>query len=196
MKTTILLISVLLFASSFLHAQIDKGKVQIGGSVSVFNRKAESNQFNPAYKTTTIYASPSIGKFYDNNKLIGFFLDYSYFESTDYPNLVRSYGGGIFLRQYQPVVNKLYILFEERGSYNYLQGRNYIGSLHGQSINISAQAGMAYDVARKMQLELIINSLISAGYTKTNQQTSYNISSSLEGNSFSGITLGFRYYLK
>ncbi len=148
-------------------------------------------------KATNAFVSPSIGTFYKRNKLAGLYLNYGYSEYSNIsPSVIRSYGGGVFLRQYQPVINKLYILFDERAGYNYQFGKSNTNTFNGFNLNASVQAGMAYDIAKKMQLELLISNLLYANYTHTNRSENYNIGTSLEGNSFTGITLGFRFYLK
>lgn len=205
MKTTILLFGFFIFSASLLQAQIEKGRVQIGGYFLVDHQKKNSiDQSLPNYLYTDIFASPSIGKFYNQNKLIGAFLDFGYFETSyGFRNISRSYGGGLFLRQYQPLSKRLYILFDERASFDYLNGRNdyYIDSqdiqknFHGYNIGVSAQAGMAYDIAKRMQLELLLNNLLSADFKDLNTGKVYSISSSLDGHPFSNMLFGFRFYL-
>ena len=74
-ETALLLLPVFLFATSLSHAQIDKGKVQIGGDLNfINNRYSQSNDPTPDYTNFTIH--PTIGRFYANNKLPGLFLKF------------------------------------------------------------------------------------------------------------------------
>lgn len=197
MKTAILLTTVVLFTSSFLHAQIEKGRVQIGGSISASQQQYDATDFNPELKSTYLSFSPSIGHFYKTNRLAGLFLDFSYAKNTNTSFYIsRNYGGGVYFRQYKPVINKLSIFLDERGGYNYFNNDGNTYSSYGYSINASLQMGMAYDIAKKMQLELSLNNLIYASYNNANNTEGYAINTSLEKNVFSNIGFGFRYYLK
>jgi len=62
MKTTILLSFLFLFLSPVLHAQIEKGRVQEGGSLNIYTSKYKQDPV-PDIKQTNISISPSIGKF-------------------------------------------------------------------------------------------------------------------------------------
>ncbi len=196
MKTTILLTSFILLSVSVLHAQIEKGRVQIGGNINFSHAKNGPTDFNPGYKSTAFGVAPSIGKFYHKNKLAGIFLNYSYADQVNNSFLQRQFGGGVFFRQYLPVVNKLYVLFHEQAGYFYQNGKDVFGRVHGQSVNLAFTTGMAYDITKRMQLELVLNNLLDANYTKTNRTELYSINTSLQSNTLSGLALGFRFYLK
>ena len=196
MKRTFLLIFVLGFISYYSHAQINQGRIQVGGSIGGNYQKIDSTLFQPEYKNTSINVSPSIGWFYKTNKLAGLFLNFGYYENDqNFKIISRSYGGGVFFRQYQPVLNKLYIFLNESGDYNYLSG-NGNQKTHGYNIGASLQAGMAYDITKKMQLEISLNRLVNAAYQNGGGIKNYNISTSLEKDVFSNIGFGFRYFLK
>lgn len=196
MKRTILLFIVLGFISYQSRAQINEGRIQAGGSISAGSLKSEP-PFQSDFKNTNVYISPSIGRFYKTNKLAGVFLSFGYNEASNqsYKMINRTYGGGVFFRQYQPVLNKLYIYLHESAEYNYLSGSNDTQRSHGYNIGASLQAGMAYDISKKMQLELSLNRLVSASYQNSTVARGYNISTSLEKDVFSNIGFGFRYFL-
>lgn len=198
MKKAILLFSVLCFAIGASYAQSNEGRVQAGGSISFSHLKEDNISPNPNYTNTNLIVTPSVGRFYNTNRLAGLFLNFSYFDGEDVngKTINRSYGGGLYFRQYQPVLNKLYIFLEENGGYNYTSITNGNTKSHYYTIEASLEMGMAYDITKKMQLEISLNNLANAYYRKGDYIKGYGISTSLEKNTFSNIGFGFRYYLK
>ena len=197
MKTTILLFCFVLLSASLLHAQIDKGRIQIGGSINASHQKYDGNQFGNGYKNTSVGVSPSIGKFYETNKLAGLFLNFSYAENTGpNPYITRGFGGGVFFRQYKPVASKLYVLFDERAGFTYFTGEKNVVFPNGYAINASFQTGMAYDIFKKVQLELLLNNLLYAQYSHSDNTETYAIGTSFESNLLNNVAFGFRFYLE
>lgn len=205
MKRTTLLFAVLGFLSYQSHAQIAKGRIQIGGSIGANHSETAPNQFQDKTKITGVSISPSLGWFYKPNKLAGVFLDFGYSElDNGYSNTInRGYGGGVYFRQYQPVINKLYLFLHESAAYDYTSGSvSYTQAgvskqnTHSYSIGAALQAGMAYDISKKLQLEISLNRLVNAYYQNGEGTKGYGISTSLEKDVFSNIGFGFRYYLK
>ncbi len=207
MKTRILLAGALSLSSIFSFAQTEKGDLQIGGGLGLAHQKTDDiPQVSSAQKYTSISVSPSIGRFYANNKLAGIFLNFNYYETLyNSKNIDRVFGGGFFIRQYQPIFKSLYLLFDERARFSYNNGidilytqtgQEFPSRYHGVSAGLSAQAGLAYDLTKRIQLETLMNNLLYASFAHYNTGNNYYINSSLDGNTFGNILFGFRYNLQ
>ena len=194
MKTTILLSCFVIFYASRLHAQIDEGKVQIGGDLGFddvhFNQGNSTN-----YADFTLH--PSIGRFYATNKLAGLFLNFNYYNS--HGGITYEYGGGVYFRQYKQIVKALYVFAEEQGGFIYnwykITSPNPSSS-SSYSISASLRPGIAYDLTRRMQLEMAYNNLLSVSYNYTKGSELFSLNSNLEGSAFQNLLVGFRFYLK
>ncbi len=195
MKTTLLLLLVFLLASSFLHAQIDKGRVQIGGQFNFSDY--HYNQSSGATNLTTVLFSPAIGRFYATNKLAGVFLNFSYngFSSSK----LYGYGGGVYFRQYQPILKGLYVFADEQVTFTYTHGFNNASPssvLNNYSLFAGIKPGIAYDLTKRMQLEVAYNNLLSVAYTYQKGTQQFSLNSNLEGSGLQNLLVGFRFYLK
>ncbi len=198
MKTTILLFGIIGLTALQGNAQTDKGAVQLGGTVSISNFKRNgAGQSDPGYKLTSLLLSPSIGTFYKANKLAGLFLTYSYQQNKmQFPYVTRDYGGGIFFRQYKPALQKLFVFLDERGGLSYFNGDENATANHGYYVEASLQGGMAYDMAKRIQLELLLNNVLAASYSHSDNSEAYALTTGLERNFLNNVMLGFRFYLK
>ena len=198
MKTKILLVALFGFTSFLLHAQIENGKVQIGGAFNFVHQKLGAD----AYTSTNINVSPSIGTFYKTNRLVGAFLSYGYNEypvavnSAFVKEIMRTYGVGIFFRQYKPVAQRLYLFFDESGGFTYLNETNSLPPSNLYTVSVSVQPGLAYDITRNLQLEMSLNNLLNVYYSGGQGTSTFGLSSSLRGNLLNSTGLGFRFYLK
>src|SRR6476660_2360681 len=93
------LLAICIFISSTLFSQ-QKGNVLISGTI-VFS-KSKSEDQTIGYNQTSFAFSPSIGKFYKANHMIG--ISFHYYHSKYMDSLKdHSYGAGFFMRQYQPL---------------------------------------------------------------------------------------------
>ncbi len=194
MKTTLLLLPVFLFATLVSDAQIDKGRVQIGGDLNVTDiHYSETNSTN---NFTNLTIRPSIGRFYAINKLAGLFLNFAYYNTN--AGKTYTYGGGVYFRQYKQVVKSLYVFAEEQGGVTYNRNSSIPTSSVRNSYQITAgiRPGIAYDLTKRMQLELAYNDLLSAYYNYSKSSQIFNLRSSLEGSGLQNLLVGFRFYLK
>jgi hypothetical protein len=124
---------------------------------------------------------------------------------------IKNYGGGIFLRQYVPVVNRLYVFGEGSIMYNDIKETSTQGyytsknerKTKGWSTGLSITPGISYGVNKTFQIEGGFNSLFSATYAKS--KTTFSSSSTkTTQESFSGgisqdnesmFYVGFRFIL-
>ena len=196
MKTTLLLLPVFLLTTLAVHAQIDKGRVQIGGDLN-FNNQHFSQSSNSINNYTSLIIRPSIGRFYATNQLAGLFLNFVY--AGNYTGKTYTYGGGVYFRQYKQVVKSLYVFAEEQGGFNYNRYTNFpsvSSPVNSYSISLNLRPGIAYDLTKRMQLEMAYNNLLSVSYNYSKDNQIFSLNSSLEGSAFQNLLVGFRFYLK
>jgi hypothetical protein len=215
-KFLLSLVLVCTFIAS-AHAQIGKGSIWLGGSIGFSQSKSDigSNQ-----KMESFNVSPAVGKAIKENLIAGVRLGYSkstskntnspesYFNST-----TENYGGGIFIRRYVPVVNRLYIFGE--GTASYAASKQTRDELYsnikvstenkGWSTSLSFTPGVSYGISKKFQLETGFNSLFSMSYGKSKlkylnapsgtKQTSEGFSAGISLENASTFYIGFRVLL-
>lgn len=176
----------LLFVCSFVittRAQIHKGAVWLGGSIGY-------NQYKDVPKDTSVHdfkintfnLSPAVGIAVKDNLVVGIRLTYAHTKTDNDGTVLDSkgnnYGGGIFIRQYIPVVNRLYLFGEaaaayvstkQTDTYNQFYNGSYIKShmtYKGWNGGVSVTPGVAFSVTKKFQLETSLNSLLGVTYSK------------------------------
>jgi hypothetical protein len=209
MKQRILL--SLLFVCSLVvstRAQINKDAIWLGGQVSFSQTNDKSLGSSTTNKTTGYSINPAMGKAVKDNLVVGISASYQHSKnksgSTTNSNY-NSYGGGVFIRKYVPVISQLYLfgdarLFVNRGIEKGYPGSGYTKNKYWD-ISISASPGIAYAVSKSIQIESGVNSLFSARYQSRNSKQGFT-----EGkyNSFAGgvlldsnspIYIGFRFLI-
>lgn len=215
MKTIVLaLLCILFFQCS--DAQVQKGSTFIGGSFSYSHDKSEGD---PTYgKSSSWYVLPQIGKAIRDNKIVGIQLKFSGAKNWggNSPNVTEnsnnSYGLGIFYRQYVPVYQKLFIYGQASAGYAYLDGKDELQNIRlrkrtGSTTDLSMSLGLSYQAGRKIWIEAGIGSLLYVAYTHqkiqdldtqgqvVDSRKYSNFSANVNLNSFSNLTLGFRFIL-
>ncbi|MFL5748299.1 MAG: outer membrane beta-barrel protein, partial [Niastella sp.] len=170
------------------RAQISKGAVWVGGSIGYNQSK---NDFKDAavkdYKNSSFNVSPAIGFVVKDNLVVGFRLNYGHDKSENYGSTSESksnsYGGGIFVRKYIPVISRVYVFGEAGAAYAYSKGddtrQEYVNGSYvniktnskGFSTNLSVTPGLAVAITKKFQLETSLNSLLGVGYNKSKKTT-------------------------
>ncbi len=199
------LLFILLFSSSLLNAQIQKGAIFIGGDFSVNGNKATTtNPNNYPAKNTALWISPSIGWVVKENIVVGGNLLLSYFQNEQQPTVTfnkgNRIGGGIWMRKYLPL-GKSFYLFGNAGlsvqsiynKYTIVQ-QPYYSREKGYTVNAALTPGLSYQIKKSLFLELALNNLISLGFERKNMEEqnqngtvykgtneSYNLATSLGG---------------
>jgi hypothetical protein len=164
---TLLISSLLIFSA--LSAQ-QKGNILIGGTVGFY--RAKTNDFLDSSRSTTIYLAPSIGKFYRTNRMAGISLDLGKTSYKDKNAKSSSYGGGVFLRQYQPLGKSFYLFAQEgiraqfsKSQAHYYADLSYIEKTEYQYAGLYFYPGVAYGLTKKLQLEVAFTQMVSLYYS-------------------------------
>jgi hypothetical protein len=209
MKQRILL--SLLFVCSLVvstQAQINKDAIWLGGQAS-FNQSSEKTLgSSTTNKTTGFSINPTIGKAVKENLVVGISVGYWHSKNktgSTTNSKFNSYGGGVFIRKYIPVISNLYLFGDARLNVSRGIEKVYASSGYGKNkywnIAISATPGIAYAVTKNIQIESGVNSLFSAVYQKRDSKqglsegksSSFNSGILLDNNT--PIYLGFRFLL-
>jgi hypothetical protein len=195
MKQRILL--ALIFVCAFMvstRAQISKGSVWIGGTIGYNQNKNDyKDTARKDYKTSSLNVSPAIGIAVKDNLVVGIRLTYGHDKSENNANVIESkgntYGGGIFVRQYIPVISRLYLFGEASVAYSSSKGdatqEDYSSGTtvkvkttsKGWGTGLNVTPGLAFSITKKFQVETSLNSLFNVGYGKikyTADKPSYN----------------------
>lgn len=164
------------------QAQIDKGSLLVGSNIGYTQGKIKYEQSVQTFKNNTFVISPSVGVAIKENLVAGVRFAYSkqtqkitydVNNSSDYEN--KNYGGGIFIRRYVPVINRLYVFGEGTAAYTNIKETStqkyYTSTTErkttGWSTGLSFTPGISYGVSKKFQIEGGFNSLFNAAYVKT-----------------------------
>jgi hypothetical protein len=186
------LLAILILINTTLSAQ-QKGNVLVGGTLGFFDYKSESQ--GTKNNQTDFFLSPSLGKFYANNKMAG--VNLSYYHSKFRDSLDRNtFGAGIFLRQYQPLGKSFFLFAEEAingytSKYNdYYQAPARIKAKEN-SVYLIFYPGLAYAISKKLQMEVALPQLVQVSYTKRKfKNTTVPEPNEISSSGF-GITTGF-----
>ncbi|MEO7121345.1 MAG: hypothetical protein ABIY62_09620 [Ginsengibacter sp.] len=191
MKTKILLSVALFFITLATHAQINKGEVLLGGSI----RYSDSKNIQVANsKYESLYTNVQIGKVLKENSVAGIILSYDYSKGYSPYTRINEYGAGVFYRKYKSLLKNIYLFGEGDAEYFYSKnisgyfvsgqdGQRYIT----QSISINFTPGIAYSVCKKIQMELLMQNLLTISYAHTNSDYTSSTAPSLptiKGNNF------------
>jgi len=198
------------------HAQIKKGGTWLGGSIGYSESKTDNpgTTLDPKLKSVGVY--PAIGFVVKDNLVFGVALSYA---STKYDNANgykdrkdKSYGGGIFLRKYVPIVNRFYIFGETSAFYRDNRSNwtttDYYGNLtkyksSGWDGNVTISPGVSFALNKSLQLETGFSNLFFASYQKSKsslditapasetKSSSFSIGASLENASTFYVGLRF-----
>jgi hypothetical protein len=183
----------LVFVCAFMvttRAQISKGAVWVGGNIGYNESKLEpSGTVIKPTKTNTFTISPAIGTVVKDNLVVGINLLYSHSKSENdgstLESKTNSYGGGVFVRKYFPVISRLYIFGDANVSFtstkndrtlaNYGNGNAVKTTSKGWIGSIGITPGIAFAVSKNFQLETSLNNLLGVAYTssKTTGPTDY-----------------------
>jgi hypothetical protein len=222
MKQKSLLVLVCIFSLvASTQAQIKKGSVWLGGNIG-YSESDSKSESSGDLGMKVISFKPAAGIAIKENLIAGVTINYS--KATNESGgavmyarkqIDRNIGGGVFLRQYVPVVSRLYIFGQADAGYN--KGKSTVNEMNnvttpttkristtkGWSAGISLTPGVSYAVNNKLQLETGFNSLFSTVYNKS-KTTSENSGLRSSTKTFStGINLenestfyiGFRFLI-
>ena len=171
MKPLYIFCMMSLFSGKLLTAQITKGSVLFGGSLSYSSEKTDNNS-NTKIKSTGF--APAFGVAIRENLVAGADLEY-YSIDSDYDYLKNeAKGAGVFLRKYWNIGKKFYAFGQARigvrwADYIYTDTRYaYMRwNVEEFNTNITLKPGFAFTLSKKVQLETVLLPLFTAQYRKT-----------------------------
>jgi hypothetical protein len=219
MKQKFLLPLITFFALTISSkAQISKGAIWLGGSIG-YNQYKEDYEATPDnYKNSWLGITPAIGKVIKDNLVAGVGITYLKNNLENSGSIMkqkeRQLGGVAFIRQYVPIISRLYIFGEVSAAFRSVKGNAeqlYYNS--GYSIvktktkgwegGLSVTPGISVAINKKLQLETGFNNLLNASYSKRKtssdaaplrvEKSSFSAGLSLENES--QFYLGFRFLI-
>jgi hypothetical protein len=208
----------LLVICSSANAQIQKGTILLGGQLNYGNSTSENISNLWKFRGTNI--GLSAGKAFRENAVVGFTLGFSHskqtqiYSGTDTTTITgNGVEAGVFFRQYKTLVKDLYFFGQVEASFassrqtaTYTSLNRGLKSISG-SANLTLTPGIAYQVFRKLQLELTVPGMINLAYSWTrntdsdpqsadSKQNSFSLSSRTTGSNGAGwLAVGFRFLL-
>lgn len=220
MKKQFYFLFFFLLAGFMSQAQFKKGDILLGGDLSVSTQSV--NNSNPySDKQTSFGISPSVGKFINDNTLIGIQAGYYHLNekqnnsgATIVNNSSNTYSAGVFLRRYKSLGSHFYVFLQPRllALYNrvknmYSDSTQPESKSNGYNINLGLAPGIAYSFNDKLMVELSFQNLFYANYghsklseqdsqgavTNTFRNTGFNIGTGLNNGRISNIAVGFKF---
>jgi hypothetical protein len=190
------------------QAQINKGATWLGGQAGYSQSSEEGVSSNTKNKQSSFNISPAVGTAVKDNLIVGISASYVHSKSKSGSTVMtkyNSYGGGVFIRKYIPVVSRLYIFGDAKVSFNAFRTDENISTnpnkIKGWNVGISATPGLSYAITNKIHIETGVNSLFSTTYEKKNQKqgsseaNSSSFNSGVFLNNNSPLFIGFRFLL-
>ena len=153
-----ILFSALLCITLISTAQITKGSLFLGGTVSGnANEQKDDNQTSETENSQWVVGI-DFGKFVADNKAVGFFFDYygnssknkyGNFPVTSYKTEGNGIGGGIFYRQYFSIGSKWFLFGEASLGYHRFESENETNDKltskgKGWSIDLGVTPGISF----------------------------------------------------
>ena len=201
-----------------VQAQVQKGSLFLGGSLSGGSNSYESG--SSSNKNSNWSFSPQIGKAIDLNKIIGvqIFVGGNTEESSTgavplNKNVSTAYGLGVFYRQYFPLAAK-WAMFANAG----IDGRYSTGETksngiktgenNGWVLSTAITPGISYKAGKSIWLEAALNNLLGINYSSnklntinengqviaTAKQNNFNTGINISG--FNSIAIGLRWIIQ
>lgn len=173
------LIAAALLAATASQAQLDKGRVLIGGSVNFGSSELTNGSGASATtaKTNSFNLAPFAGLFVRNNLLAGVSLFYGHSKaSTDNAsdNAVESnaFGAGLLVRRYLPISNRFF--FYVNGGLNFSHGKTeYTNTTDGgyrfTSVGATLYPGLSYAFGKRVLFDAGLSNFLSLVYSTSHQ---------------------------
>jgi Outer membrane protein beta-barrel domain len=201
-------------------AQIKKGAVLLGGQLGFNNSTSDYNSTVPPntpqnQKSKGANFGIAIGTAIKDNVVVGINAGYgsSNNENTvgisSFTSTSKQYNLGVFYRQYKSLGRNFYFLGEAgigyTGSKQTDKNTPVVNDVTRKSsgMQLYLSPGVAYQVSKKLQLEILVPNIVSAGYSKnktTSQvnnstQDNFGINTNLNGSPLNSLAVGFRFIL-
>jgi opacity protein-like surface antigen len=200
----------LVFVCMFIvstRAQISKGAIWLGGQAG-YSQSSDKSGSITNQKQTGFTISPAVGKAVKDNLIVGIAANYVHYKTKSGQGSSRkdnTYGGGLFIRKYIPVVSRLYIFGDARAYFNRVKSEDesggYTSKIKGVDVGIAVTPGVSYAVTKSIQIETGLNSLFNTRYStrKQNQGFTENKNKTFTTGLFldntSQVFIGFRFLI-
>jgi Outer membrane protein beta-barrel domain len=201
-------------------AQIKKSAVLLGGQLGFNNSSSDYTSNTPPntpqnQKNKGANFGIAIGSAIKDNVVVGINAGYGSFKNentvgiTTFTSTTDQYNFGIFYRQYKSLGRNFYFLGEAGVGYNGSKQTDkntpVINDVTRKSsgVQLYLSPGVAYQVSKKLQLEILIPNIVSAGYSvnkttstgNNTKQDQFNINTNLSGSPLNSLAVGFRFIL-
>ena len=215
-KCYLLLLQLIIALS--LNAQIKKHSILLGGQLSYYNDQIQVENFNQ--KTVSGTFGISIGKAFKENSVVGININFSPLKQSNYLTFSDTgtytytrFDAGIFLREYKRLAKDLYVFGQGDVAYiTAYQKEEYKISPYDIKASqrgglIALTAGIAYQLLKKMQLEMTLPNILIMQYNrmkysnedpqaKDTKREHISFYSNLNNNTSLGwLGVGFRFLL-
>jgi|SRR6185437_4327183 len=196
MKIKILLSFAIFFCAAITtNAQINEARYLLGGSFSFSNSK---NLQPMESKTQSLSTNIQLGKVIQDNAVAGIILSYGYtYTSSNIPVIrVDQYGAGVFYRKYKLIAKDFYLFGEVDALYSYSRNKTgnfqvgHDGTRFASNLgSLSFTPGLSYSICKRIQMELLMQNLVSLSYAAIKTETTFTTGPSTitigKANSFS-----------
>ncbi|GAB4093847.1 autotransporter outer membrane beta-barrel domain-containing protein [Flaviaesturariibacter terrae] len=182
----IVLVAIALLSLNLCEAQLQKGRVLLGGTVSFSNTESRSSIPNNASytKASTTYISPLAGVFIRPNLLAGVSLLYGKSKTTNgdaaNPQSYNSdtYGGGFLLRRYFPLGANFYFYVDGGLGYRQSNATSTVNSfpvstttMEQHNGSLSVNPGVAFNFGKRIVLETSLSNFLSLNYFRSRNRS-------------------------
>jgi len=173
----------LVFVCAFMittQAQVSKGAVWVGGSIGYNESKTKID--TPITKVSNVTINPGIGIVVKDNLVVGISLLYRQTKTNNYNShgdeKDDTYGIGLFVRRYIPVISRLYVFGEAGVNYNSFKSHStqtyYPNTItkttsKGWLGGVNVTPGISFAVTKKFHLETSLSNLLGVAYSNNKQ---------------------------
>ncbi|WP_422006715.1 outer membrane beta-barrel protein [Roseivirga pacifica] len=182
MKKLILAITFLSFFS-LANAQIQKGDIQVGGTVSY------SHSTTSGIEVDNFNFSPRAGLFLSDLTSVGIQLGYS---NNKYGGITNTaFEVGVYSRFHKLIADNFYLFYQPSLSLSFQEFESNDGTkTESDAINIGFSPGVSYFFSSKFAAEATVGRVYFSR-DLTNDTSDYGI-----GLNFDSISFGFSYYFR
>jgi outer membrane protein W len=195
----ITLFSIGLLSMAAANAQLNKGRVFLGGSLSTSTTENTTiSTPNNVTKQQALVVDPTIGFFVKDNLVVGINAGYSSTETTSTGGSKikqSSIAPGIFARKYYGLGKNFY--FYGHGGLQYVHtsqeaftGSATLSKATGNGVTVTAYPGVAYALRKHFLLEVSLRNLFTAGYSSSETKNTAGTVTSKNNNFNLGINGG------
>jgi len=206
MKKNLLVLTICIYLTAVVHAQISKESILLGGNIG-FNDSKEKN--NSDMKQNSVSFSPAMGIAIHQNMIVGLQIFYGHTKnnlSASAPYKSLNYGLEFFLRKYKSLGKGFYLFGQGGLFYNYYSYKQFNlpdeNKQEQQFTGIELYPGISYALTKRFQVEISLVNLFTLEYTKyktTNagvvDDDRNGVDFNINASGFSSANIGFRFFL-